>query len=528
MKRKLIGLIALTASLSMCAMLGACDGGDDGDSSGGEHAWATDWSKDATGHWHGCEDDGCAEKGSFAAHTPSEDDGDCTTPITCSVCGYETTAGVATHTPGTEQSSDATGHWYACTVDGCEEKVGFAAHRLDDCTVGGECEVCHFESVSVAAHAHTAPTTITANADITCDRCNVVVAKALADVKVYSQAENDVATNTLPAALAGVTPTEVWMDGEAVWGGNGIDASYNDVTESALVTVETEGLTYYYTAKVCTNIITSADEFFTMSEDLAGTYVLGKDIDFSAGDVNPYNEESSWKTIGWNTTAGGDARTYDEFTGTFDGNGYALKNLTVNGHNGFQGVSACLFGNVTGGTIKNVMAELTLGKDMRPNSTKFSGLVGVARNAEIENCIVIFHTNQTSYKDNELTVGAVVGSVEQGTGIRNCVGILDASEGIVGGQKGAFGTICGVWLDNSVGTVSDCYGIYLGASGDAWTPAISARDDELTITDSAAYKGYDAFLSAVTSLSENDGWNEYWSLQNGVLKFGDETVISAS
>ena len=45
------------------------------------HSWATDWSKDATNHWHVCT--GCSELNDKAAHDTNGTDG------ACSVCGYK-------------------------------------------------------------------------------------------------------------------------------------------------------------------------------------------------------------------------------------------------------------------------------------------------------------------------------------------------------------------------------------------------------------------------------------------------------
>ena len=48
------------------------------------HSWATDWSKDATNHWHACT--GCGELNDKAAHDTNGTDG------ACSVCGYKAQA----------------------------------------------------------------------------------------------------------------------------------------------------------------------------------------------------------------------------------------------------------------------------------------------------------------------------------------------------------------------------------------------------------------------------------------------------
>ncbi len=81
------------------------------------------------------------EYGSLATHIPSEDDGDCTTPINCSVCGIMMTPGNAAHTGGT---SDCTNR-AECSVCG-KEYGAFATHTPyaddGDCTTAVNCSLC--------------------------------------------------------------------------------------------------------------------------------------------------------------------------------------------------------------------------------------------------------------------------------------------------------------------------------------------------------------------------------------------------
>ena len=85
------------------------------------HKPASDWSSDASGHWHACA--GCSEKLYIAAHSGKvvgKRDATCTEAgftgdTVCSICGYVVAKGVAT---------PATGHSYqdgACTVCGARE-----------------------------------------------------------------------------------------------------------------------------------------------------------------------------------------------------------------------------------------------------------------------------------------------------------------------------------------------------------------------------------------------------------------------
>ena len=146
-----------------------------------DHAWATEWSSDATNHWHACTRGDA--KTDEAAHTPDRTEATETDPIKCTVCDYviapatghvcanhltkvEAKAADCTN-PGNkmyykcecgkffedadalteiidhesvvipaldldwagEWSSDATNHWHACTR--CDAKADEAAHTPD-------------------------------------------------------------------------------------------------------------------------------------------------------------------------------------------------------------------------------------------------------------------------------------------------------------------------------------------------------------------------------------------------------------
>ena len=97
-----------------------------------EHEFATDWSSNASGHWHAC---ACDERllDSFAAHVDENKDGN------CDVCSYEV-GKPHEHAYATEYSKDASGHWYDST---CDHKVvsGFAQHTEGE---DGVCTACGY------------------------------------------------------------------------------------------------------------------------------------------------------------------------------------------------------------------------------------------------------------------------------------------------------------------------------------------------------------------------------------------------
>ncbi len=101
-------LLALCLCLSVCVVFAAC-------SKAHEHSFATEWSKDATHHWHACTGEGCTDVADKAEHTWNA--GEITTPatatadgiktFTCSACGATKTESVQLVTTVTKEQWDA-------------------------------------------------------------------------------------------------------------------------------------------------------------------------------------------------------------------------------------------------------------------------------------------------------------------------------------------------------------------------------------------------------------------------------------
>mgnify|MGYP002550839691 CR=1 FL=1 len=81
---------AHTGGTATCQVRAVCSVCDKGYGTLANHAPASEWSKDTSGHWHKCQTEDCTEKCNFAAHTPDHD-GNATEeyPILCTECGYE-------------------------------------------------------------------------------------------------------------------------------------------------------------------------------------------------------------------------------------------------------------------------------------------------------------------------------------------------------------------------------------------------------------------------------------------------------
>lgn len=118
------------------------------------HAYASEWSKDASGHWRDCSR--CDEKGSFATHTPDRQSPTETDAVKCTICEYTITpaTGHIDHTSDNIWHSDGTEHWNKCT--GCEEKMNISAHSggTATCESKAQCGICHTKYGNLAAHTY--------------------------------------------------------------------------------------------------------------------------------------------------------------------------------------------------------------------------------------------------------------------------------------------------------------------------------------------------------------------------------------
>lgn len=217
-----------TATCAAKAVCSVCSN-EYGSVDANNHAWSTAWSSDDTHHWHECTNAGCpvtanADKDGYATHTPEVDDGNCTTPIQCSVCNAVTTAAKTSHSfnekpsdrqaaaatctaPATyyvqcdncsavtkektiaqgeaaghawssEWSKDGAGHWYACTREGCVEKNNAATHTPEaddgDCTTAIRCSVCDWvTTLARDKHSFTTKASQSVAAEATCTEATI-------------------------------------------------------------------------------------------------------------------------------------------------------------------------------------------------------------------------------------------------------------------------------------------------------------------------------------------------------------------
>ena len=196
-------------------------------------------------------------------------------------------------------------------------------------------------------------------------------------------------------------------------------------------------------------------------------FVLGADIDLSAYD--------NWTPIGWED---GNAQTDKAFSGTFDGNGYKIKNLNSKSS---DTSAAGLFGSTEDACFLNLGLE-----NLNLQGKFVGGLVGILKNDStltINNCyatevqitgsgnsggLVGGKDKKAHIKCNteinmnscytEMQIegcpwdhqGGIIGCVDNSS-IENCFSIVNSQNTVPGS---AFGGIAGFSL---LGTISNCY-----------------------------------------------------------------------
>lgn len=285
-----------------------------------------------------------------------------------------------------------------------------------------------------------------------------------------------------------------------------------DMGEQELI-IDTDKAVYTAVADVYTKVLRTADDVMTWNDvayevDSANTYwggyfVLGNDIDMSGKTyVGKFYYANMFYTEGpsaWSAKPEYSGITFRDgktggFRGVFDGQGYAIKNLTISQGNGsFAGQIAegGVFKNVvfTGakitsnwgaglvsvggiGTIENVYAEITEMKQGNSNADK-NGVFYAQDSmsgAKVNNCIAVF--NCTTPTDPSRFTG--LGSYHLGYGILNGV--------------------YGIGLDPSLAIRE----ISAAGAGDSY----------------GAYAGYGALYASGIDFSE---WEDnFWRVVNGV------------
>ncbi len=138
----------------------------------------------------------------------------------------------------------------------------------------------------------------------------------------------------------------------------------------------------------------------------ATVYILMNDLDGTTDGYSNYNTGAGWQPVG---------HSQDRFTATFDGQGYAIRGLTINTENPLTG----LFGHAHFATIKNLYV---LDADITSSAGTVGILVGSMEVSNIEN----------------VTVSGTI----KGTGVGTTL-----FGGLLGRQAGGLVKNCAVYVD---------------------------------------------------------------------------------
>ena len=246
---------------------------------------------------------------------------------------------------------------------------------------------------------------------------------------------------------------------------------------------ETERFRYSFDNVILADKIIKTKEDLTAfgAEMIAKTtgdkyYMLGADIDYGNG---------QW-AAGWPTDAGRGAT----FAGTFNGRGHKISNINTR------------YGLFTTTINQSVVKNLFVSFPIVGSAT--GATICQTNNGTIENCMV--ETSVTKGEANVQFAGLAHKNNATGT-IRNCVvKITSYTAYDTAKQINAIAHV-------NEGTISDCL-------------AMSVCSDYLYgEIGEGLYVSADAFLAAVTSLPEENGWNqEYWSIESGLF-FNNGKVI---
>ena len=253
------------------------------------------------------------------------------------------------------------------------------------------------------------------------------------------------------------------------------------------------------------------------------TIVLANDIDMSG--------QSLGKGIGGASGSG----SQGQFKGTFDGNGYVIRNLSMTGSMQNDG-NIGLFNALTSGhTVKNLGME-NIVVDGYGNTSWTGGLVGRLQGGTVDNCYIVngsVHSSKTG-PNAYSGIGGIVGSVWDGI-IQNChfTGVVDGSHISTGGGIAGY-----LHNDGDGVTVRACYSDTTLIDPEDYAGGIAGRgetgcyvDDCAALTHTLASSQTGAILgssSNVTVTNCNTPYDTFVATHLQGFVPGDATVTGSS
>ena len=237
--------------------------------------------------------------------------------------------------------------------------------------------------------------------------------------------------------------------------------------------------------------IYSAYDLNNIRNSMSDYYILMNDIDLSSWE--------NWKPVGDTSTP---------FNGEFDGNGYAVKNMTIyidDSEN--DNIHAGLFGYTGKGQIKNLCVRNSSINIESLNSIVYVGGIAGLSNLNIDNCfyfgqIDVYCSN--SMAGNFAYAGGIAGQFS--TIINNCYNVGEINVTAFNSSAGA-GGIAGNQGDQS-SRISSCYNkgkISVQASSLAYGGGIIGQGSTYSIEISRTYNSGDITVSSLAETAYAGG-----------------------
>lgn len=268
---------------------------------------------------------------------------------------------------------------------------------------------------------------------------------------------------------------------------------------------------------VNTKAISTVAEFMAIREDMDLNYVLLNDIDFGGVGM----------TFGFGDEV---LNTRTAFTGTLDGNGFALKNVVIADGPAIKESGSdktfTIFAE-NRGTIKNIMFEVEW-----PTTANTQTRVGIIHNnyGTVENVAFTGKIYANSYWDS----GAFSLVNQNYSVMRNCVAVLDVSE--LSRNQDNWVNLTNRQGDKTA-RIENCVLIVLGSDAmDANKASLDKYNNGGKFTlggffastngvtlNSSMHDGAAAFFSAMDDMP--DGFGSEWTLAGNVLYYGDEVLL---
>lgn len=240
--------------------------------------------------------------------------------------------------------------------------------------------------------------------------------------------------------------------------------------------------------------IKTAEELAAIADEPAGNYALGADIDLS--------QIESWEPIG-GFEAG------NEFSGTFDGNGFVISGMTIKGLEAdeeFNYLPIGLFGKVTG-TIRNVtLVNYYIELDGDQSRFYIGGIAGWLSRASMSNCVAIGEFNNPEIDYEGGIWDSLLGSYAEPTTSLYCGGAVGYVQG---------STVTKVSTEGKITSQSNEENVYFGGVAGY----VGAYDEE----------GENVSIHEPSTLSNcNSAVTVYGRYAGGLIGYNNGAVSSSS